>query len=259
MLLDLDAVQKDMVERTAGPWRSDEWVDTGDSWSSLVSARQYRVLFDLVNRHVRERAAVLDWGSGSGRFSYALLTAGLKVSAYDFVEPPQLAALEEVGGPRFDFTLATEPVGLPFPDATFDVVTSVGVLEHVRETGGTESASLADIRRVLRPGGLFICCHLPNEHSWIDALARRLPDTHSHAFRYRRHDIEVLVRGGGLFLVEIRRYGALPRNRASALPARLRDTERVADLFDRLDASLGWLARPTCQNWAFVARAAGRP
>jgi hypothetical protein len=34
-------------------------------------------------------------------------------------------------------------VMLPFPDTCFDAVASVGVLEHVRETGGNELASLA--------------------------------------------------------------------------------------------------------------------
>ena len=45
--------------------------------------------------------------------------------------------------------LQCDATALVFPDATFDVVYSFGVLHHVPEAGG----AVAGIRRVLRPGG----------------------------------------------------------------------------------------------------------
>lgn len=44
------------------------------------------------------------------------------------------------------------PVHLPFPDCTFDVVTSWHVIEHVSDVRET----LAEWRRVLKPGGLLV-------------------------------------------------------------------------------------------------------
>jgi len=41
---------------------------------------------------------------------------------------------------------------LPFPDATFDVVTCLDVIEHTPD----DRASLAELRRVTRPGGLML-------------------------------------------------------------------------------------------------------
>ncbi len=257
--LDIDSLRREMDARTTQPWRSDEWIATGDAWSSLIAARQYRLLFDLMNRYLPADAEILDWGSGSGRFSYALLANGFTVSGFDFVEPPQVALIDEVGGDRFDFTLASDPVTLPYADDRFDAVTSVGVLEHVRDTGGNELDSLAELRRVLRPDGVLICCHLPNRHSWIDAVARRMPTGYSHDFRYRRDEIVRLLDESGFSLVELHRYGALPRNRASRLPGWLRDTRRGADAVDRVDAVAGALLQPFCQNWAFVARLQGSP
>ena len=252
--LSLDDVQREMQQVSTGPWRSEDWINAGDSWSSLVSARQYRGLFDLINAYVPAKARVQDWGSGAGRTSYALLSAGHWVDAYDFVEPPQIDLLRRVGEERFRFTLATQPLDLPYADDTFDAVTSVGVLEHVRDTGGDEARSLAEIRRVLAPGGVFVCCHFPNRHSWIDALARRRPDMFSHDFRYTRSEIEALLDASGLALLEVHRYGALPRNRASRLPERMRDTVRGANAFDHIDSGLSRVLAPVCQNWAFVAR-----
>ena len=42
---------------------------------------------------------------------------------------------------------------IPFPDATFDFVIGNHILEHV----GNVEAALAQVRRVLKPGGRFIC------------------------------------------------------------------------------------------------------
>jgi ubiquinone/menaquinone biosynthesis C-methylase UbiE len=42
---------------------------------------------------------------------------------------------------------------LPFPDATFDVVGSVGVMEHFLD----DRAASAEIGRVLKPGGRYYC------------------------------------------------------------------------------------------------------
>jgi SAM-dependent methyltransferase len=222
-------------------------------FGSLAGARQYRRLYGMVRAHVAAGARVLDWGTGFGHFSYFLTRAGYLATGYA-IEGVSTAAWLDEPYERFVGGSPADPVRLPFADAEFDAVASIGVLEHVRETGGEESASLAEIARVLRPGGVFLCYHFPNRTSWIDFASSRIPGKHHHAHRYVRADIGRLARGAGLELLEVARYGFLPRNVLDRLPAGLRRARWTADLWDALDAALGAALAPLCQNFAFVAR-----
>jgi SAM-dependent methyltransferase len=226
-------------------------------FGSLAGARQYRRLQRMVRRHLPAGARVLDWGTGFGHFSYFLTRAGYRATGYA-IEGVSAAAWLDEPYERFVGGSPTDPVRLPFADAEFDAVASIGVLEHVRETGGDESASLAEIARVMRPGGVFLCYHFPNRTSWIDFVSSRVPGKHHHVHRYGRADIERLTRAAGLELLEVARYGFLPRNGLSRLPAGLRRARWTADLWDALDATLGAGFAPLCQNFAFVARLPGR-
>ncbi len=70
-------------------------------------------------------------------------------------------------------TYRVEALGgaLPFRDETFDLVTANMVVEHVIDPG----SFLADIHRVLRPGGRFLF-HTPNYLFWLTFLAYLTPD-----------------------------------------------------------------------------------
>ncbi len=59
---------------------------------------------------------------------------------------------------------------LPFQDGSFDLVTANVVVEHV----GDPRALLAEIHRVLRPGGIFLF-HTPNLLGYATLLARLIP------------------------------------------------------------------------------------
>lgn len=222
-------------------------------FGSLLSAHQYRRLYDLVIRHVSAGGRVLDWGTGNGHFSYFLQRSGYRASGFSLLEGAFVRWLPDPGYP---FTRGDErqPTRLPYPDGSFDAVASVGVLEHVRETGGTEAGSLGEIARMLRPGGIFVCYHLPNRWSWIDWAARRVPGLHRHDYRYERSDIEALAAGAGLIVLDVRRYGILPRNFGARLPHAIRRSRGVARAWDWIDAILGVPLSRLSQNYYFVAR-----
>ena len=148
------------------------------------------------------------------------------------------------------------PVSLPYASQTFDVVLSVGVLEHVRETGGDELSSLLEIHRVLKPDGVFLCAHLPNRYSWIEAVVRHLnrPSLYTHPYRYTRKDIASLAKLAGFRTEVIRSYGLVPRNPLSTLPPRVRDSAAFVKLVDGMDDILRIVLRGLCQNHAWVGR-----
>jgi ubiquinone/menaquinone biosynthesis C-methylase UbiE len=113
----------------------------------------------------------LDWGCGWGQITALLREQGVDVVAYDYregLDAPTTEPLERF--PEIEAHLSSEPVELPFDDASFDTVLSCGVLEHVQDPG----ASLDELRRVLRPGGMFYVTNLPNRFSYTERAARLL-------------------------------------------------------------------------------------
>lgn len=99
------------------------------------------------------RKAVLDVGAGNGYVLSRYARAGASVSGVD-IAPSAIELCrkrfeyQELSG---DFRVA-QAESLPFPDATFDCVCSMGVLHHVSDT----ARAVAEIHRVLKPGGRLI-------------------------------------------------------------------------------------------------------
>ncbi|MFI7422112.1 class I SAM-dependent methyltransferase [Nonomuraea sp. NPDC049684] len=94
----------------------------------------------------QRQVRILDVGCGTGVVTAAALAAGAEVTAVD----ADAAMLELVARrhPAATVRRATLPV-LPFEDACFDAVAGNFVVNHVADV----PATLAELRRVLRPGG----------------------------------------------------------------------------------------------------------
>lgn len=228
--------------------------DGSEAFDSLTSIHQYYLLYDLIKQYVPQGAIVLDWGSGSGHFTYFLIQAGYKPTSFGFYEPGlfQGGVFEEKL--NFVFGRSDEPTKLPFSDGQYDAVTSVGVLEHVREFGGTEEGSLLEIHRVLKENGVFVCYHFPNKWSWIEFIAR-LSGKWSHQYLYDRADVNALFNHDLWDILECNRYAVLPRNiLGRLLRGGLRNSPTISRLFDITDSFLSFFLRPFAQNWLVVAR-----
>lgn len=225
-------------------------------FQSRVTGGQYQRLYELISRYVPESSKILDWGCGNGHFSYFITQKGFSTKAYSFETEPLIAFLKENSPVPFEHRLVREsdPVMLPFESETFDVVTSVGVLEHVRETGGDEIASMKEIQRVLVKGGLFICYHFPNQHSYIEKLNSHIPSQHHHTYKYTGSDIKGFCDATGFELLETGRYGLIPRNSWNRLPHFIRYSRFVSKMVNHLDGLFGCLFARFCQNHYFVAR-----
>lgn len=70
---------------------------------------------------------------------------------------------------------------VPYPDATFDIVFSDNVLEHLAEP----QLVFAEVMRVLKPGGLFLF-KTPNKWHYVPTIARLTPHVfHERVSRWR--------------------------------------------------------------------------
>jgi len=220
---------------------------------SAIGAAQYTRLYRQVAETVVRGGRVLDWGVASGHFSYYLQRAGYRAVGYS-IEDLTFAPL--VNDPTYQFVRggANQPRVLPFAAGSFDAVVSVGVLEHVRETGGDEASSLAEIYRVLKNGGSLICYHLPSKGSWIEFLARRSPHRHAHLYLYSRRQALGMMRAAGFELAEARKYAFLPRNVCSALPPWARHSGALGAVFEAADTVLERVLPALCTYHRVVAR-----
>lgn len=228
--------------------------DGSEAFDSLASIHQYYPLYRLIESYIPYGSEVLDWGVGSGHFTYFLIRAGYKSTSFGFDKPGLFEGNISSSGLNFVHGCENEPTLLPFLDGQYDAVTSVGVLEHVREFGGSEEGSLQEIHRVLKKGGVFICYHFPNKSSWIEFLARH-SGKWSHQYLYDRSDINRLFLEQQWEILECRRYAIVPRNiLGRLLRGPLRSSRIASQIIDFIDSSLATLLSAFAQNWLVVAK-----
>jgi cyclopropane fatty-acyl-phospholipid synthase-like methyltransferase len=149
---------KDDLYRRAGIDDLAEFYRTKFVSDEVLDARYFRALdrFDIrfartmwVYDNVRAGATVLDIGCGAGMLAL-LKRKGVTLAGVDLSAECALASRSN----GYDVTFASELSHLPFDDASFDYVVSLDVLGHV---GFEEKdAVLAEVRRVLRPGGVTL-------------------------------------------------------------------------------------------------------
>ncbi len=109
-----------------------------------------RVYLPFVERYVAKGARVLKLGIGPGLAAQRLSQRGYEVVGLDI----SIRFVKEISshtGPHFRIVVG-DVLDLPFPDASFDAVTSLYLLEHVTDV----ERALLEMMRVLRKGGLLL-------------------------------------------------------------------------------------------------------
>lgn len=110
----------------------------------------------LAARQVPGAASALDACCGTGDFSLALAKAfngRLTITGTDLSEAMLSAARTKL--PEINFVKA-EAKELPFPDASFDLITISFATRNLDLDHAAMLAALKEFRRVLKPGGLFL-------------------------------------------------------------------------------------------------------
>ena len=138
-----------------------------------------RVALAVLERALDGRSGlrILDAGCGTGGTTVELRRFGEVVGidlAWAALEPARSRGLSGLARASIE--------DLPFGSATFDVATSFEVVYHLGVA--SDAAALKEIRRVLRPGGLFLL-RVP-AHDWLRGEHDRLVHTRH---RYSRGEV----------------------------------------------------------------------
>ena len=139
----------------------------GDAFARLQPLHNARTNAAYLLPMLRPGLRLLDFGCGSGDISVGLAEAVAPGELHG-VDPEEaqielarsLAVSTETGNATFH---VGEVTALPFPDGFFDVAHCHTVLMYVPDT----QAALAEVKRVLKPGGLIACREMICESSFV--------------------------------------------------------------------------------------------
>jgi SAM-dependent methyltransferase len=131
---------------------------------------------ELILRHAPEPpAVVLDVGGAAGAYAFWLAELGYDVRLFDAV--PRLVDVarqrNEHAQRRLTSCSVADARAIPAPSESAAMVLLLGPLYHLVDEQHRRAA-LADVLRVLRPGGVLIAAGIARWASVLDGLAREL-------------------------------------------------------------------------------------
>jgi 2-polyprenyl-3-methyl-5-hydroxy-6-metoxy-1,4-benzoquinol methylase len=150
---------------------------------------------------------LLDLGCGAGRHAFEAARRGARVVALDMdrKELQQVsaiaAAMDEAGEIPAGASIQAssgDATRMPFPAGSFDIVIAAEVMEHIP----ADQAAMAEVARVLRPGGIAavtVPAWLPERVCWL--LSDDYHNTPGgHVRIFTRHELETKLARTGLLV-----------------------------------------------------------
>jgi ubiquinone/menaquinone biosynthesis C-methylase UbiE len=182
----------------------------------------------------------LDVGAGVGRVALRLAPRLGRIACVDLA-PGMLDRLRanatEAGVANADPYRARSD-GLPFRSASFDAAVCLGLLEHLPRP--VQSATIGEIARVLRPGGLFwLVLNNPESLLLADTADNPYRDGLQRESGYYCSVVSepaLLEEAAAFFRIETlgsNLFYSLQRHAARALPEAARRDRRIAPFFER--------------------------
>lgn len=183
----------------------DEWFERwfGDEYLELYPHRDEHEARKAVNLVLSEGSVAasgtaLDLACGAGRHLAVLRERGFSAFGLDLSHPLLLHARQQAPVVRGDMRV------LPFRDGALDLVTSFFTSFGYFEDPADDRQVLREVRRVLRPGGVFAFDYLNAER-----VRRDLKPRDERQINGRRVvQTRTLVEGGGAVEKQIRIYSA---------------------------------------------------
>lgn len=170
-------------------------------WSSPWLRHQHLARYQWVSSFTKGGRA-LDAACGSGYGARILVDNGVRsVDGVDrCLEAVQEARGAATARARFFVADVTE---LPLPTEIYDALVCLETIEHVAD----DRKLLSEARRVIRPGGLFICS-TPNRP--VISPGRNLDDRPTNPFHLREYDSAELATLLRAFFSSVDLYGQTP-------------------------------------------------
>ena len=133
-------------------------------WDSVVTF----VFRNAPRERAREDVRILEVGCGGGPNLWFAAREGFSVTGIDGSEPGVEAARARFAADGLDADLRVgDFTALPFADATFDLAIDRGSITCCGFSAGAQA--VAEVRRVLRPGGRFLFVPYASEHASASA------------------------------------------------------------------------------------------
>jgi 2-polyprenyl-3-methyl-5-hydroxy-6-metoxy-1,4-benzoquinol methylase len=161
----------------------DQFTKQAEAYAALVRANPSGTLAALLDAaRPRPDERVLDVGCGAGGLALALASICREVVGVDLT-PAMLDQARAAQAARGVTNVAWETAdvtALPFPDASFSLVTSTAMLHHTADP----AAVVAEMRRVCAPGGRIAVADLtpaPEKGAAFDAIEILRDPSHTHA------------------------------------------------------------------------------
>lgn len=160
--------------------------------------------------------SILEVGCGNGKFLRQLMASSPEVKrivGVDIIDPRTMLPQDILDHPGSEWITAYGH-DLPFPDNSFDLVSIAHVLHHLQPD--LLEATLAEMQRVLKPGGEFMICEMFCDdlsdpqmshvyyHHWIAEIDRLCGVHHYHTFA--RDELTEIIESLGFSDCEVEEY-----------------------------------------------------
>lgn len=167
------------------------WQSSAPAWIDRMKGQGDFSRAHVLDAPMMERVGLsgartaLDVGCGEGRFCRMMAARGIETTGLDPIPDMIAAARSQHGAGTYVTGFAED---LPFDDASFDLVVSYLSLIDIEDAG----AAIAEMARVLRPGGRLLIANLAGFATAMNPEIRQVcPDT-GYRLRHMRPYLDVV-------------------------------------------------------------------